>query len=138
MRVVFSSKNFQLAVHPQFEVLKMSGTTGHIVAKTCNMSTRYHKPPVAGVHQYTLINVQLTASATSREGKVWPPSAARPHCTVYLLYKETDFLCPKYFKLSRTKTLAKFQARNFSNGRPLGRGPPPPPQKKTRYATGRW
>jgi len=83
MRVVFSSsKNSQLAVHPQFVVLKMSGTTGHIVPKTCNMSTSYHKPPLDGVLQYTLIYVQLTESTTGWEGTVWPPSAARPQCAV--------------------------------------------------------
>jgi hypothetical protein len=100
MCIVFSCKNSQLAVHPQLVVLKISGTTGHIVAKTCNMSTRYHKPPLAGVHQYTLINVQLTASATSREGKgrYGRPVQRDPNARYnYLLYKETDFLRPKYW-----------------------------------------
>ena len=53
-----------------------------------------------------------TGTAVQRDPNAWQN---------YFLYKETDFMRPKYLKLLRqTKTVTIFKTRNFSNRRPLG------------------
>jgi hypothetical protein len=111
MRVLFSSKNSQL-VHPQFVVLKMSGTTDHYkLARpycSCNhempqnatrwrVSVQPHKPPDISIRHE--LGGEVTAARYSED-----PNAREN----YFLYKENDFMGPTYFKLiSQTKTQSR-------------------------------